>query len=55
MLRERVVPELVAMQDDGSIKVRRELVTRLAGISRIIGDDFFIGVILPMLKQLAND
>ena len=55
MLRERVVSELVAMQDDCSIKVRRELVLRLAGVSKIIGDDFFIGVILPMFKQLSND
>ena len=47
--------ELVTLQEDPVFKVRRELVLRLLKVSRVIGDGFFIGVVMPMYKKLSQD
>ena len=55
LCREMVMHELVTLQEDPVFKVRRELVLRLLKVSRVIGDGFFIGVVMPMYKKLSAD
>ena len=47
--------EFIAMQDDPIFKIRREMVTRLVEISKILGEEILFGVIIPTYKKLSID
>jgi hypothetical protein len=43
------------MQDDPVFKVRREMVLRLPNISKVVGEQIFVGVIIPVYRKLTQD
>ena len=50
-----LMQELLPLQEDPVFKVRRELVFRMQKISNVIGEGFFVGVVMPVFKKLASD
>lgn len=55
LCRDFLMYELVTLQDDPAFKIRREIVVRLGRISRVLGEQIFIGVIMPMFRKLSQD
>ena len=47
--------DLVSLQDDPVFKIRREVVLRLVKVSKILGEQIFTGVILPVFRKLSTD
>ena len=45
--------EFVSLQDDPAFKIRRELVTRLVRMSKVLGEQIFIGVLIPVFRKLS--
>jgi hypothetical protein len=50
-----ILYELVAMQDDASHKIRRELVLKLPHLAAVLGNQIFVGVLLPVFRKLSQD
>jgi len=53
LCREQIMYEFIGMQDDPIFKIRREMVVRLVEISRILGPEILVGVIIPVYKKLS--
>ena len=47
--------EIVSMQDDPIYRVRKETISRMINISKVLGKEIFIGILFPVFKKLAND
>jgi len=47
--------DFISLQDDPVFKIRREVVVRLIRISKMLGDQIFTGVIIPVFKKLSQD
>ena len=47
--------EIVSLQDDSVYRVRKETVTRMINISKVLGKDIFLRILFPVYKKLAND
>mmetsp|Transcript_5449 Transcript_5449/g.8476 ORF Transcript_5449/g.8476 Transcript_5449/m.8476 type:complete len:229 (+) Transcript_5449:1332-2018(+) len=54
-VRDNLIYELVQLQDDSVNDIRKELVSNIMTISEGLGNDIFIGIMLPMFKTLAAD
>jgi len=53
LCRDNLMYEFISMQDDPVFKVRREMVTKLVRISKVLGDNIFTPVIIPLFKKLS--
>ena len=47
--------EIVSLQDDPIYRVRKETISRMINISKILGKEIFLGILFPVFKKLAND
>eukprot|EP00347_Sterkiella_histriomuscorum_P006427 403352815 len=47
--------EIVSLQDDPIYRVRKETISRMINISKVLGKEIFIGILFPVFKKLAND
>jgi serine/threonine-protein phosphatase 4 regulatory subunit 1 len=47
--------EIVSLADDPVYRVRKEVVRRIVNISKVVSDEVFIGVLLPIFKKLCTD
>ena len=53
--RDELLMHYVSLQDDPVFKVRRELVLRLIRMAGILGQQIFVGVIIPVYRKLSTD
>jgi len=53
--RDYFLYELISFQDDTEFKIRREVVTRLVRLSRLLEEKMFAGVIIPFYRKLSSD
>lgn len=53
LCRDYILYEFVSMQDDPIFKIRREMVMRLPKISRVLGEQIFVGVVIPVYRKLS--
>ena len=53
--REHIMYDFISLQDDPIFKTRRELALRLMRVSRVLGEQIFNGVIVPVYKKLSQD
>ena len=53
--RDQLLYEVITLQDDPALKVRREVITRLVRLSKVLGDQMVVGVILPVFRKLSQD
>lgn len=53
--RDKLLYEMVSLADDPVFKVRRELVLRLVRMARIMGQQIFVGVMVPVYRKLSTD
>lgn len=51
--QEQLLYDLINLQEDPMFKVRRELVIRLHRFSKIVGEQIFTGVVLPLYRRLS--
>jgi serine/threonine-protein phosphatase 4 regulatory subunit 1 len=47
--------EIVSLQDDPVYRVRKETVSRMINISKVLGNDIFLRILFPVYKKLSND
>lgn len=47
--------EIVSLQDDPVYSVRKETVRCIVNISKVVPEEYFIGVLLPVFKKLCSD
>ena len=47
--------EIVSLQDDPIYRVRKETVSKMISISRVLGREIFIHILFPVYKKLAAD
>ena len=47
--------EIVSLQDDPRYKVRKETVKRIVNIAKVVSNEMFLGVLLPVFKKLCTD
>ena len=47
--------EIVSLQEDPLYKVRKECCKNLVSISKVVNDDVFVGVMVPVFKKLCCD
>jgi len=47
--------DFISLQDDPIFKIRREVALRLMKVSRVLGEQIFNGVIIPVYKKLSQD
>lgn len=47
--------EIVSLQDDPRYKVRKETVKRITNIAKVVENEMFLGVLLPVFKKLCTD
>jgi serine/threonine-protein phosphatase 4 regulatory subunit 1 len=47
--------EIVSLQDDPVYRVRKETVSRMINISKVLGKDIFLRILFPVFKKLCND
>ena len=53
--RDKLLYEMVSLADDPVFKIRRELVLRLVRMAKIMGQQIFVGVIIPVYRKLSTD
>lgn len=53
--REHIMYDFISLQDDPIFKIRREVALRLMKISRVLGEQIFNGVMIPVYKKLSQD
>ena len=51
--RDHLMYEFISMQDDPNFEIRKEMVLRLVRVAKILGDQIFVGVIIPVLRKLS--
>ena len=47
--------EIVSLQDDPVYRVRKETVLKMINMSKVLGNEIFLGVLFPVYKKLAQD
>lgn len=55
LCREHVMYDFISLQDDPIFKIRREVSLRLMRMSRVLGEQIFNGVIIPVYRKLSQD
>ena len=50
-----LIYEIVSLQDDPVVRVRKETCKSLVNISRTVNAEVFIGVLLPVFKRICSD
>jgi hypothetical protein len=50
---EMLLYDFINLQDDPMFKVRREMVLRMFKLSKILGEQIFTGVIIPVFRKLS--
>ena len=54
-VKENIIYDYVQMQDDPIHEIRKELILKMLQISELLGQQIFVGVMLPVYRKLAVD